>query len=368
MSIKLEEYFGKMRIVSLARRKETLEDLNRSGLDVVYKNQNGITLYPEGIHYNLKDKDEFTFLNYEDYDVFELYTDGTLIRCFSVASTENFFFITPQCNSACIMCPSAAAVRKLHEVKNANWLIDIARHIPVTASHLTITGGEPFLAGLELFDFLAFLRAKFLNTEFLILTNGRIFSIWKYASALVMTAPAFTTIAIPIHGSTEKVHDFITQTPGSFIQTLTGIKNLLKLGAAVEVRIVVSRVNGEDLVNIAKLIIRDLAGISYVSVMAMEMTGSAAVNKSVLWEPYSKLFVKAEPAIKLLLENGIDVKLYNFPLCTVSSGYRTLCEKSISPGKIKYSPDCSLCAAKDACGGVFDGTYYLEREDLIPLK
>lgn len=87
-----------------------------------------------------------------------------------------------------------------------------------------------------------------------------------------MTAPAFTTIAIPIHGSTEKVHDFITQTPGSFIQTLTGIKNLLKLGAAVEVRIVVSRVNGEDLVNIAKLIIRDLAGISYVSVMAMEMT------------------------------------------------------------------------------------------------
>ena len=65
-----------------------------------------------------------------------------------------------------------------------------------------------------------------------------------------------------------------------------------------------------------------------------------------------------------LIENELDVKLYNFPLCTVDKSCWTICEKSISQNKVKYAEVCSKCAVRDACGGVFAGTYNLEKGDL----
>lgn len=98
--------------------------------------------------------------------------------------------------------------------------------------------------------------------------------------------------------------------------------------------------------------------------MAMEMTGSAYINRLNVWIPYKKSFQIIENGIKELLENEIDVKLYNFPLCTVKKRYWTICEKSISKSKIRYSDICESCLYKNSCGGVFAGTYQLEKDEL----
>lgn len=123
------------------------------------------------------------------------------------------------------MCPSPDLFRKSGENTGVETLIEIARHIPEDAPHLTITGGEPFMIGKDIFRFMEFLRDKFEYTEFLLLTNGRVFALDAYTHRFKETAPENIIVAIPVHGSSKQIHDSITQVDGSFEQTIQGIKS-----------------------------------------------------------------------------------------------------------------------------------------------
>ena len=131
--------------------------------------------------------------------------------------------------------------------------------------------------------------------------------------------------------------------------------------------LLVHKINANDIYEISKLINKELHDVFYVSIIAMEMTGNAYKNSSEVWIPYRESFNYVEGAIDNLIENGIDVKLYNFPICTVKRKYWTLCEKSISSYKIKFDDKCKICGMKEYCGGLFRGTYKIERNELNPI-
>lgn len=364
MIVKLENYNGKYKIVSLALSQAVKEDLLKDNLDFIYISDNDIRLYPENVVVS-KDKNIIEKLrNAHDYDVYELWENGKFSEYYDDSSLDNYFFVTGKCNSNCVMCPSPDISRQKGGNTSVDTLIEIAKHIPTDAPHLTITGGEPFMVGPDIFRFFEFLGEKFECTDFLLLTNGRIFAVDSYLERFVEKAPKNSIVAIPIHGSTANIHDMITQSNGSFNQTKIGIKKLLKAGIHVELRIVVSRLNKDDIYNIAQMISDELSEVDYVSIMAMEMTGSARVNQDKVWISYVDAAQAAEDAALVLIENGIDVKLYNFPLCTVEKEYWTLCEKSISPNKVRYAETCENCKMKNACGGVFAGTMSMEKGEL----
>lgn len=367
MITKLEEYNGKYKVVSLAFDQRTRDDLADDGIDFVFISKNDMRLYPEDLVIS-RDKNIINKLrNAHNYDVYELWEDGRLCGCYDDSSVDNYFFVTAKCNSNCIMCPSPDISRQKGGNTSVDTLIEIAKHIPADAPHLTITGGEPFMIGSDIFRFFEFLRDKFERTEFLFLTNGRIFAVDSYVQKFIKQAPEHSIIAIPIHGSTAVLHDMITQTRGSFEQTILGIRKLLKAGAHIEVRLVVSKMNENDIQNIAWMISHEFSEVNYVSIMAMEMTGSARSNREKVWIPYTKAAVSAEKAALVLLENGIDVKLYNFPLCVVKKEFWPLCEKSISPDKVRYVEICEKCRMRNACGGVFAGTMSIEKGELSAI-
>ena len=367
MIVKLENYNGKYKIVSLALNQAAREDLLKDGVDFIYISDDGVRLYPENIVISEEKHIIDKLRNAHSYDVYELWENGRLSEYYDDSSLDNYFFVTGKCNSNCVMCPSPDISRQKGGSTSVNTLIEIAKHIPTDAPHLTITGGEPFMIGPDIFRFFEFLRDKFECTDFLFLTNGRIFAVDSYVQRFVEKAPKNSIVAIPIHGSTAEIHDMITQTNGSFDQTMTGIKKLLKAGIHVELRIVVSRLNEKDIHNIAKMISDELSGVDYVSIMAMEMTGNARVNQDKVWISYVDAALVAEDAALVLIENGIDVKLYNFPLCTVKKEFWTLCEKSISPDKVRYAETCEICKMKNACGGVFAGTMSMEKGELSAI-
>lgn len=365
MNIRFSNYTGKYKIVSLALDTSAKEELTNRKLPLIFiEDGKIIKLFPEGQILSTDLLSLAQILTYNNYDVFEIWENGTLHRKYNDKSNDNYFFITGKCNSNCLMCPSPDASRKNAPDTNIDDLIELASHIPADAPHLTITGGEPFMVGERLFSFIAYLKEKFEHTEFLFLTNGRIFSVESYWKQFQECAPANSIVAVPIHGSCPEVHDRITCTPCSFRQSIRGIKALLNVGIRVEIRLVVSKLNIDDFSNIATLILRELKGIEYVSIIAMEMTGSARVNHTRVWVPYKTAFGSIKNAIRLLVESGVDVKLYNFPLCTVERGYWTLCEKSISPSKVRYSETCELCKHKEDCGGMFSGTLQFEKDEL----
>lgn len=370
MGIKFKNYNYGYRIVSLALNEDAKNELIAGLLPLVFvdTNKKEIVLLPEGIVLSKEEADLEIIVEYNNFDVFELWETGLFVRRYNDKSDDNYLFMTSKCNSNCIMCPSSEHSRKAPSDPSLSHLYELAKHIPDDVPHLTITGGEPFLVGEEIFPFLQYLKERFSNTEFLFLTNGRIFAIDKYLQLFCETAPYNSLVAIPLHGSCQQIHDAITRADGSFKQTVLGIRRLLARKTPVEVRIVVSKINVDDFENLAKLIVEQFGGVEYVSVIAMEMTGTARVNLDQVWISYNEAFSRIAAPIRYMVKNGVDVKLYNFPLCTVTPPFWTLCEKSISDNKVRFAEQCDDCKYKSSCSGVFAGTLQLERDELKPIS
>lgn len=364
MQLNITNPDGQYHIYSIACSDDVKEDLIRNKLSFWYLNNSGVS-DSEGKAIFVDHKENLYWLN--NYDVIAVFPNGRVSRVYDDGTNNNVLFTSDKCNSNCIMCPTGESSRRNGEISSSERLIDLAKHIPSDTDHLTITGGEPFMMGKEIFSLLKFLRSKFLYTEFLLLTNGRALSISSYCELLQQSIPNNILFGIPVHAASEKIHDFITQAPGSFRQTFCGIKNLLAMQMQVEIRIVISKINRDDIVNLADMIVHEFSGLDHVCLMAMEMTGNAYHNREQVWIPYKQAFNCIKNAIDIFIKNGIDVRLYNFPLCTVDSAYWTLCRKSITPSKILYSNSCRRCKMNDACGGLFAGTFNLEMNELEPI-
>lgn len=367
MRMKLTDFDGQYRIFSLALDETTHLDLLAEDVDHLFLHDCSLEICPDGLiaDVDASTLDELRCCN--NYDAFEVFPDGRVNKCYDDRADDNLFYVTGKCNSNCIMCPMPEITRRRSDDASVSHLIELASHVSVSTPHITITGGEPFLAGKEIFRLLEFCRSKFTQTEFLILTNGRAFAIMEYCDLLAETLPQNSILGIPLHGSCPVIHDSLSRTPGSYIQTLTGLHRLHKLGLRLEIRIVVCRGNLDDLPSIAGLIVSDLPHAERVCIMAMEMTGAAFHNRDDIWVPYRASAHAAQKAIDILVNAGIDVRLYNFPLCTVDARYWTVCYKSITDYKIRYADACESCSVKDACGGVFAGTFALVKDELMPV-
>lgn len=366
MIIRIDNYHLGKKIASLALSKQVEEDLKNNDLEALLIEKNKIVFWKDNTSLSITDEIEELFYYCNNYDVFQIDENGNAYLFYNNESDDNVFMLTGKCNSNCIMCPAASIVRRNGENADINQLITAVRHIPLDARHFTITGGEPFLVGTKIFSLLHSLQNKFSNTEFLLLTNGRALGITEIIKHFNEVAPLNMVIGIPLHGHNENLHDRITQVPGSFIQTKSGIKNLLKYKRRVEIRIVVNLINLSKIYKIAELIINEFPSVESVKIMGMEMTGSAALNRSKLWISYNTAFQASKEAIDELVKNKIDVALYNFPLCAVEKPYRMLCRKSITEYKVRFAEACELCNDRDACGGIFSGSFRLAKEDVTP--
>ena len=367
MIVRFLEYGYGYRILSFAKDKFVSDDLLANNLEVLFFENNTAIILPDNIPLKLNERGLANLSVCENYDVFEVSDNGSAYKYYSVESDDNVFLLSLKCNSNCIMCPVSEGVRKNGLISNVDSLIKIAGHIPINARHFTITGGEPFLVGEGIFEFFEYLKNKFVYTDFLLLTNGRVFCNPVYVNKLKNTLPSNTIIGIPLHGHNAQLHDHITQAKGSFEQTFIGLKNLLKLGLKVEFRIVVSKLNGGDMDKLADLIVNEFPTVDTVKFMGLEMLGNAAKNCEDVWITYNDAFACCESAVDKLVNHGIDVGLYNFPLCSVNRKYWGIYQKSISDYKIKYPEKCEECRLKDACGGIFGGTIRLAKDDVVPI-
>ncbi len=146
------------------------------------------------------------------------------------------------------------------------------------------------------------------------------------------------------------------------------MQNFMHSGTKVEIRIVVSKLNYNNLENIAKFIAKYLPSAYVVNFVGLEMCGNAARNRKDVWIDYPVAFSSMKNAIDILCFESIDVGIYNFPLCSVDEKYRPLCRRSISDYKIVYDQLCSECTLRPICGGIFRSTYILKHPEVNPVK
>ena len=325
--------------------------------------ENG-TITIEGMTYSLEG-DERPELN--EGDIIRVFENGKIEIVYRHGLKEIDLFVTNICNSNCIMCPLSEYSRRKKLENHLSWTKRYIELLPEDLYYINITGGEPTFIKDDLIDILYMIRNKYNRVQSQMLTNGRSFSDLMFLRKIVDASLNGMKYAIPLHSSNKIVHDRITQSINSFIQTDKGIRNLLKLNQKVEIRIVLSKENVDTVFETASYIVNNYIGVFCVNFVAMEMMGNAVVNRERLWMDYDAIFRRIKSSIDLLIRHGIDVQLYNFPLCMVDRGYWSIAANSITDYKIRYQDECEECAVRTICGGWFLSTKQVMNPRVYPV-
>lgn len=353
--------------------KETyIQVLNSENIDLYEKGYKGYIFETEpkkidlnliNYCYNVKD-----FQTLKDYDVVEIINNKSIRVLYRDDSEDNAIVVTNQCNSNCIMCPDPDIIRNTKENPDIKKILEQIECIPNDTSHITITGGEPGLLKEKLLEVLDKCKKCLPNTEFLLLTNGRVFSDVHFANKIAEVVPSNIRVAIPIYADNEKLHDEITRAKESFNQAVNGIKNLINRNIDVEIRIVVLKKNYEQLEQIAKFIVREFPHTKIVNIMALEMMGNAYKNKDWVWVDFKDIKKYLYNACLTIIRSGIITNLYNFPLCNIDEKLYSLSRKSITDYKVRYKDGCDTCLIKESCGGFFNSTINIKDISIKPIK
>jgi MoaA/NifB/PqqE/SkfB family radical SAM enzyme len=249
---------------------------------------------------------------------------------------------------------------------------------------VVFTGGEPTLHP-QILEMVA--RARQLGYRSIqIQTNGRMFSYQQFCSDAV--AAGVTEVSPALHGHRADLHDHLTTVAGSFEQTVSGIRNLNKLGVLLVTNTVITRSNFRHLPEIAELLVS--LGVDQYQLAYVHPVGSAGPERN---------FASVVPRFELLepyLKRGLDVGIREgrvvmteaVPYCFME-GYEQYIGERIMPstkifdaegvideyrdyrldeGKAQ-GPPCEECGVRQQCEGPW--REYPERygwSEFRPLK
>lgn len=366
LTLFIPEYSLGNKMLLVAKNNDVLNEMRCRSADVMFISDDIVAFYPEEhvIDKKLIISDRLDKLC--DYDIVEISSTGILYRAFANNEADTTLFLGSSCNSNCIMCPATDMERKNGFSYSRELLMKYIDYLPSNLEHLVITGGEPTMQVDLFLDSLQKVKEKFKFTQVLLLTNGRSLSDHWFYSQLCMHKPANFRIAIPIHGDSPLLHDKITRVPGSFEQTILGLYRLMDSDITVEIRIVVTKFNCDNLTNIAKLIIKHFPKVSIVNFIGLEPRGNCALNFRSVYIDHKTAFLKSQKAIDSLINHGYDVGLYNFPLCSINKDYWPIAAKSISQYKNTFPVDCNQCSVKRICAGFFSSAISITHPIVTP--
>ena len=288
----------------------------------------------------------------EEGDIVLIHKEGLVRTVFRPASPDNTLFTTDQCNSNCLMCsqpPRDIDDIGYHYGINCQ-VIDL---IPQDTETIGVTGGEPTLMNGLFFDLIERINTRLPATVAHILSNGRAFSRLVFADRFQAVNSANVVLGVPLYSDYYARHDYVVQAKGAFNETMLGLHNLGRIGARVELRVVLHKLTYERLPQLAKFIFMNLPFVEQVSLMGLEYTGYTPHNDKLLWIETDEYAGELTAAVEFLAENGMNVSIFNHPLCTIPKPLWKFSAKSISDWKRQYPAECNECLVRDACGGVF---------------
>ena len=89
MIVKLENYNGKYKIVSLALNQAAREDLLKDDIDFIYISDDNVRLYPEDVVISEEKNIIDRLRNAHSYDVYELWENGMLSEYYDYSYLDN---------------------------------------------------------------------------------------------------------------------------------------------------------------------------------------------------------------------------------------------------------------------------------------
>lgn len=285
-------------------------------------------------------------------DVIRLRPNSSLVSVlYRRGSKANTLFTTEQCNSDCIMCSQPP------RNEDDSWRIDeLERTIKLVDRdeiQLGMSGGEPTLLGERLGHLIDVAGRHLPDTMLHILSNGRTLGDCEFATRVAGSRLQHVVWGVPLYSDVADLHDEVVRAPGGFNETLDGLYQLGRLGARVELRVVLHKMTIGRLPQLASFIYRRLPFVEHVALMGLEPMGFAKRNRDQLWIDPADYTTQLQEAVFHLHNRGITTSIYNLPLCVLPAQLWPFAEQSISDWKNIYAKGCEGCVVMSRCAGFF---------------
>ena len=289
-------------------------------------------------------------MDFNDGDIIFISPNGDITKLWEANSKDNLLFLTDYCNSKCIMCPQTEVKNIRHYYEQSLKVLNLIKDVP---QDVCLSGGEPTFLKEEYLKVVRKIKEKFPKIFLYVLTNGKNFSDFQFLKQCVVTSPVCTTYAIPIYSSNTNKHDYIVGNRGSFKKTINGIYNLYKFKQNIEIRIVITKLNYKNLLELSHFIYWNLPFVNHIAFIGMETHGSAMKNFNTIWIEPLEYIDNLKEAIEYLDERNMNISIFNLPFCILPMNLHKFARDSISNWKKYFLPECDNCELKSSCSGFF---------------
>lgn len=250
------------------------------------------------------------------------------------------------------------------------------------AQYIVLTGGEVTIRK----DFKMLLdKCRTYDLDVTIQTNGRRLDKETVYNPIVEYGKIRCLIAL--HGSTAETHDSITQVNGSFSETCLGIKRMVENNILVVLKVVISKINIDELVGIIDLAAE--LGVKYICFAFPHGQGGARKNFSEVIPTYFELKPILYSMITEAKEKCVKIEFEAIPFCIIPHAMQLVGELKYLSGNIictqvkeetfnweevrhsikRKSEKCKSCDMYSLCEGVwceYAETFGLD--ELIPIN
>jgi MoaA/NifB/PqqE/SkfB family radical SAM enzyme len=267
------------------------------------------------------------------------------------------------CNNRCMFCAQGHKREGCPQVP-FDELIERMRRGRETSNELVLTGGEPSLHA----DLIALVRAarQIGYEQVQLQTNGRRLAYAPFVDALVEAG--VTEFSPALHGPTAEVHDALTRAPGSFRQTVAGIRVVRKRGMPIVTNSVVVRANVPYLPQLIDLLGK--LGVGQAQLAFVHPVGTAYELFDEVVPRLSDVVSPIRASRGIALRHGMRLVTEAIPLCFLRGMEELAVEDRIPEttvidldgkpfdysawrpveGKV-HGPPCEGCSVRGRCEG-----------------
>jgi MoaA/NifB/PqqE/SkfB family radical SAM enzyme len=232
--------------------------------------------------------------------------------------------ITFRCNNMCDFCAQGHKRDAITDRAKERVRKDLASAYRGGSRDVVFTGGEPTLHPdiVELVSIAKETGYRRIQLQ----TNGRTFA---YPGLLKrLKAAGANELSPSLHGARPETHDALTRAPGSFQQTVDGIKNAARLGMSLVTNSVITSANYKELPAMAALLVR--LGVSQYQFAFVHIIGTALENAKWIVPKKSVVMPWVKKGLDVGIRAGIPCYTEAIPFCLMK-GYEDRVAELIIP-------------------------------------
>jgi MoaA/NifB/PqqE/SkfB family radical SAM enzyme len=264
-------------------------------------------------------------------------------------------FLGKQCNNKCLYCRYRLSDSEQPDFNAVTTALE-----QTGEDSVALYGGEPTLRS-DLIRIIERARGNGFRRVKLI-TNGRALSDNQVLLEIVKAGCCL--FEIKLWGSNPDLHDYLTQTPNSFIQTIQGLENLQRLpfDRFTCLRIPICKQNFTDIIN---------ATITGINLGVNRIVLSLEDNNL----PLKDLLSYIRVALNISILNRVWILTEGLPFCIMQGLEHHIgeiyygCDSKIYPRTHRHHKNCQHCTYQEICHGV--ETEYLNKfghTEFSPIK